>query len=441
MPISKRRLAVRGIRDALKIVCFCLPVISALPVYSLEFDGVELRGLNLTSGGTVDISRLNAYHIGWYENIYPRGMYKNNKTHIVYHCYNYDTCLRTYDHQTRQWQTPLLVGSNSIGGFENSHGNPAVLVDDQNNVHVFYGAQQTALKYSRTTTPGDTRTLTPRPVIGDNITYPQPLQLSNGTIFLFHRSAGHGEDYTLRTSADHGNTWSAASPLIEAPGVWYAFSSKGQGDKIHVAFHLYNSEGTANYPREDVYYMYRKPSDGKWYNINNQLVTLPITTIEYADANLKIYDSNGIHTDLDRVRETSDGTIYIGWIEDHSYKFLIHNTYGWQPVRELAFPSEPPLNQADFEVDTSGGSPKIKLYLSIKGGEIARYESTDLGVTFTKTIAQLSPSIHAKKVRVPMIIDDHPPDAELIYYTATNKNEEGALFVWGNTGYILNQAP
>lgn len=230
-------------------------------------------------------------------------------------------------------------------------------------------------------------------------------------------------------------------PMIKAPGVWYGFTSKGQNDKIHAVFHLYNTSGSANYPREDIYYMYRNPKDGKWYNINGQQITLPITSIEYAEKNLKIYDSNGIHTDLDRVRENSSGYLFIGWIEDKSYKFLIHNGSRWEPVRSLNFPGEPPLNQADFTVEDGW---RIKLYLAVKGGEISLYESTNLAGTFTRKIPQLSGSaLHSQKVRVPMIVDNYAPDAELIYYTAWEKEKYTPvpMFVWGKDGFILNQEP
>ena len=387
------------------------------------------------TGGTVD-PKQNAYHTSWYENIYPRAMYKNGKTFITYHCYNFDTCARAYNNQTKTWEKPVWVGTNSIGGFANSHGNPAVFVDHTGQVHVFYGAQQTSLKYSRTTTPGDLRTLKAQPAIGTNITYPQAMELSDGKIWLFHRSAGAGYDFCYRTSADGGKTWSSTVQLINSSEVWYGFASKGQNDKIHMVFHVYNRVGTANYPRENVYYMYRNPTDGKWYNINDKPVTVPITTQDYANANCRIYNSNGIHTDLDRVRETVNGNLYIGWIEDHSYKMLVHNGTSFEPVRSLSFPDEPPLNQADFWVENNF---KIKLYLSVKGGEIGLWESTDQGANWTKKVAQLSGTVHPKKVRVPMVIDDHPPEEEVIYYTATDKYEEGKMYMWGPNGYILKQ--
>jgi hypothetical protein len=415
-----------------------LLVITVGSIHALNFSGLQLKGLNATDAGsnTPSTARLQVHHIGWYENIYPRAMYHDGKTYAVYHCYNYDTCLMMYDHTQKQWKTPVYVGSNNIGGFTNSHGNPAVLVDQQGQVHVFYGAQQTALKYSRTTVPGDIKTLTPQTPIGDNITYPQALELSNGTIFLFHRSAGYGEDIVFRTSSNHGASWSDRTVLFKSPGVWYGFASKGQNDKIHAVFHVYNTVGTANYPRENIYYMYRDPQDGNWYNIDGNPVTLPITSIEYAENNLKIYNSNGWHTDLDRVREDAKKRLYIGWIEDHSYKLLVRNGSSWEPVRALTFPDEPPLNQADFDITSD---LRIKLYLAIKGGEIGLYESTDLGRTFIKTIPQLGGTIHPRKVRVPIIVDQHASDAEVIYYTAKDKYEQGALFVWGDKGFVLKQ--
>ena len=119
-------------------------------------------------------------------------------------------------------------------------------------------------------------------------TYPQFVQMDDGTIYLFYRHGSHRRDWAvLKHKAQ------PADPTVH--DAWYAWFGKGMGDTI-VAQYVYHPCATnPNHTNErtNVYFMNMNAKDGAWTNIRGERLTVSVTK-EYADQKTRVLNS-GAH--------------------------------------------------------------------------------------------------------------------------------------------------
>ena len=123
----------------------------------------------------------------WYNEIMPRGYYKNNKTYFCWQGDNYDPYVMMFDHTTNVWMGPVKCGDNSLRWEDNkdSHGNPCIFVDANNYIHIFYGCHVSPLKHTKSNSAEDITSWTEQTVVTDYATYPQVFSMSDGTVYIY----------------------------------------------------------------------------------------------------------------------------------------------------------------------------------------------------------------------------------------------------------------
>jgi hypothetical protein len=271
-----------------------------------------------------------------YVGVYPGAYYYNGKTYIVWQGVALDPYIDCYDHPTGTWHGPVKIGTNPLG--DDAHGGPSVIVDDSGYIHVFYGCHGTAVKHAKSTNTEDISSWTAQSDIGSVVTYPQPINDSSGTLWLFTRETVDAEEY-YRKSTD----WATPYEIIETDNtddVIYAGNPEydaGNG-RAHLIWTYRDATVGKNI---NLYHAYLELSDGHMYSMAGTNLGTSINLSE-ADAYCKIvsYTSDWVNY-RNRVHIDGNGyphVIYMrleasnGW---HAY-CLAWNGSAWDSQVEIA---------------------------------------------------------------------------------------------------------
>jgi hypothetical protein len=366
-------------------------------------------------------------------------IYYNGKTYIAYFGVSDDPYIITYTHLTGEWSSAVQIGTNPLSNLDD-HGQPSLLIDLDGYIHCFFGSHITAQKYAKSDNPEDISAWTQMTdPIADLATYPQPIQLSNGTIYLFYRHLVSASNSTWRyiTSVDGGSNWSE-SVTVFAHGFAYWYFIKGTGDIIHAVGTKLTGDTTLS-NRENVYYTYFNGTN--WKNISGTNLSLPIATT----ADLLAYDSGDNWTIWASVSCDSFNNPYIfftlGYTEEvdgdgiFNYSILKYNS-GWQLI-DIGVASG---NSGDGAIAIDVRSQTvIDIYLVTgeadgeAGGNIEKWNSIDSGVTWSKsqTILKgrhISPKIVINAQDNARLFASEFAGSDILF---TNKG-----YLWGDSGFI-----
>lgn len=165
-----------------------------------------------------------AHPIAYYNYVIgPRGYHHDGVTYLAYQAGGADRYLDplvvAYDHDEGTLTGPVRVGSNPLSAVDDSHGNPALIVDDSGYVHVIYGGHGSyrgEQRHAVSTRPGSIESWNHLDAVPAETTYPQLITLDDGRIVLFQRGPGanHGADWTYQISSDDGRTFSEPTRLL-----------------------------------------------------------------------------------------------------------------------------------------------------------------------------------------------------------------------------------
>ena len=227
----------------------------------------------------------------------PSAQFFKGKTYIAYPDADYDPAVICFDHASQSWSKPVKVGRNPLAAEKDSHGNPALLIDKAGTLHIFYGSHTGPMQYARSARPENIEHWQAMPAPAPKATYPQVMQMSDGTIYLFYRAGGHCDNWVYRTTRN-GDKWSEPTAVLRGippRDAWYASFVKGPGDTVHVGFvykddsNLRKAPGPEFTQRYDAYYMQRR-ADGAWVNAAGAALTLPVAKGQ-AHEQCLVYDS------------------------------------------------------------------------------------------------------------------------------------------------------
>lgn len=234
-----------------------------------------------------------------------------------------------YDVADESWVGP--VKASEFGLEADAHGNPALVIDGQGHLHIFYGCHGGPMRHTRSAWPYDVGSWVEQAPPTPRATYPQTMRMADGTLRLFYRAGGHMEPWSLRTSSDDGRTWSEAEKIIEMRldppdrlAAAYCQFFPGAGDNTIHCFWNHKDDNAARvtdarkHPwrplkykglheavyRYNVYYVHRG-ADGVWRNAADLPVRLPVSKLE-ADTKCLVYDSGDEFSFVGGTRQAVD---------------------------------------------------------------------------------------------------------------------------------------
>jgi len=123
----------------------------------------------------------------------PRAIHYVNAYNRIYFTWlkgspDWDIYVKYYDWETGNYSAEVKVTDSPIS---DDHGAPAIIIDDDGYIHIFYDAWHTDLRYRRSTNPEDITSWTSSSVIANYATYinARIVTVNNvRTIYVFYRS-------------------------------------------------------------------------------------------------------------------------------------------------------------------------------------------------------------------------------------------------------------
>ena len=320
--------------------------------------------------------------------------YYNGKTYIVYQGDNDDPYITAYNHATEVWQNPVKIGTNPLSNGD-GHGCPCILIDNAGYIHCLWGAHTGTVQYAKSTNAEDITLWTAKSSPADG-TYFSLMQLSDNKIYLFYRAGGDGANWHYRSSTNNGDTWNAATDLLDGDGgsgdgFAIGVFRKGASDIIHCI----GNKGTSNANRQNVYYLYFNGTN--WKNIGGDNLTIPILP----EASILAYDTGEDWSVLPTFHSDSSNNVKIAFQLGHTdnpinggagvfnYKFLYHNGSDWV-ITDIGVAGDHHADCVGGVISSDDGNT-ITVYLvsggiaGTMGGNIEEYKSINGGTTWSNT--------------------------------------------------------
>lgn len=222
--------------------------------------------------GVGDSLHVNATHM----RNNPGAYYFNDRVYMAYTVRGDNknaVDLIVYDADSKSIEGPVRIADLLSNPTEeqNEHRAPIVLVDMDGYIHLVYGAHggNMNLFYRRSVSPEDISAFTPETTIdtGSN-TYPNILQLADGSIYVFSRVTDSGSwELSYYRSTDGGQTWSGEQRFVNSEG-WVAYhgamTAGPDGNSIHVVWHWFTHALTGVDRYQDVLYTWSDDGGQTW---------------------------------------------------------------------------------------------------------------------------------------------------------------------------------
>lgn len=384
----------------------------------------------------------------------PSAIYQGDKTYVTWQGTGFDAFIAYYDHTLQRWSSGYFVGDTAISN--DSHGAPAMIIDDAGYFHIFYGTHTGNLLHAKSTNSLDITSWTAQSAAANSATYPQAIKFSTGVIYLFYRAGFlHTGDWVYETSADNGATWSAETNLIDgvAPETaYYCYFRKGAGDDIHVGF-LYKDDDTPGtqeaHQRYNIYYMH---FDGtNWNNINGVAQTLPLSKAN-VDANCLVRNSGANHTEIPTLDVDAANNPYLLYLEgsgfSYDYKFASWNGAAWV-ITDTTADTDHLFDAYALDVKSStimdmyivtGGTAGTggDTNFDDRGGNIEKWTTSNGGTTWSRISTIISNSDTGDIYNSPMIVNDYNSNAIVVFseWTNTFTDFTNKIYLYGDSGFV-----
>lgn len=235
---------------------------------------------------------------------YPASLYDGDKTWVAWEAWGGTgrvAKVAGYDNATGYWTDIYGVGANPL--VDDDHGPPAICIDDEGHLHVFYGNHNTDQRYSSTqypvASPGAGSLWAIRDPIAGAYAYPHPVAVGSDIYLFVRKFVGSGTyDLYLRKTATLASgvaTWNSEVAVVSfgASTRFYMGTVLKSGSDIWIVATKGAEPDTA---REHVYLFVYDTATGEVKNHDDSFSvasgSLPVDLAE-ADANYRLFTHSG----------------------------------------------------------------------------------------------------------------------------------------------------
>jgi len=338
------------------------PTIGDRPaLYQCDLKKMPLHQPGITAFGNTGISQpFNFIN-------YPSALCYNGVTYIVFQGDSLDPYAISYTHSSDTWATAVKIATNPLGN--DDHGAPAICIDDNDKLHVFYGCHNTVMKHALADAAESIAAWTVQAdVTGADATYPKCVS-SGANIYLFYRKnvAAEHRKVCLKVSADNGANWGAETDVIDfATGTWiYPGHTELDAAKIHIAW-CYLDRSVDR--RVNIYHAYYNTADSKMYAMDGTDLGTTIDKTE-ADANCLVVDTGTDETNHPSLHVDGSNNPWIIYIQgvSGSNEFTFYHTRwtgaAWSTPVAITT-TDDQFNFADFIITST---TNVDAYVIAKG--------------------------------------------------------------------------
>ncbi|MEC3980173.1 BNR-4 repeat-containing protein [Amycolatopsis sp. H20-H5] len=337
----------------------------------------------------------------------------SNKTFISWSGQAADTYVQAYDHRTGAWTAPKRIAAGESG----SHNYPTMVEAADGHLLIIRGMHNTRTVISRAPRAHslDGTWTETEVAAGDAASYPMPVKLADGTLYVFYRETTNQVDPAANTdfrpmkyivSKDSGKTWQNSVQLTGKPR---AFGSSGRADhldEIYVGQLRYQREtgriqfvytlaggGPDQHKHDvyhrDVYYLSFDPRSLHFFSAAGRDLGTQVDDQEQ-EQYLKVADTpielpGGVKSPdyILQVGSQSDGKPFVTWFQfdtagaphDHAAAWTGRKWESREVATGLRLREIEPLGHNVWRVyATRDGLPDIETYL-LTGGRVWKAES------------------------------------------------------------------
>ncbi len=171
----------------------------------------------------------------WFNSQYS-SLYHDGYTYFCFADNSGKIKFKSFNEKTGQFSDEITLKD---FGVPDDHSSPGMVLLQNNELLIFYSLHSSPL-FVRNASVADLTSWGSEVVVeSGNASYPQPLQTSNGQVWVFYRlsSTSFNQPFVYRTSTDNGASWSNYTEVGRSPtnDEWfYGWVSKGSDDSIHV---------------------------------------------------------------------------------------------------------------------------------------------------------------------------------------------------------------
>jgi len=413
---------------------------------SAQYKWSEYSGkLTHTQHFAEDASPLGVHGI-----IGPQAWHRNGRTYVAYQGVKSAPHVACYDHEKKVWLKTVPVGVNPIG-HRDSHGAPAMIVDKEGYIHIFYGSHAGKQLYAKSVRPDDHTEWIAMPHAARSMTYPMPTLLSDGTIVLIARAGFHKAPWIEKSTIDGGKTWQNARSILDfrPHGAYCSVTPGTDGKSIHMAFclqekldldrramRLVKSLKHVWDERNHSFYIFRD-AEGVWRNIEGEKLPMPLS-LKTAHEKCLVYRGDWPHHgNVTYIGVTPKNRPCLAWLDGELPKeredwlidrvqYTVKSAYydgtnkKWQvsdiTTTDNIFDSPSAIFPDDHgNVDVyliAGGSFETD---SKRGGDVQHWRSTEHGTNWKK-VKDVHTFAHTGDLYVsPRPVVDAHPDGKIIF--------------------------
>jgi hypothetical protein len=230
-------------------------------------------------------------------------LYESGTTWVAWEAWNGTNRvaeLTGYDHTTGYWQDKTVVGISTL--VDDDHGLPAICLDHEGHLHVFYGSHDTSQRHSSSIEPvaDDSARWRVNADITGEYSYPHPVVVGSSIYLLARKNITASTKRTLvlrKTSALSAGvaTWGSEITLVDldTDSRFYMGTAVAVGTDIHI---VATRGDWADTVRQHVYYFVYDTVTGavKNHDASSSVASgsLPVTLAQ-ANASFRLFTHSG----------------------------------------------------------------------------------------------------------------------------------------------------
>lgn len=356
--------------------------------------------------------------------------YYNGTTYVAYMTHGYFIKVVSYDHETNNWSSPVTIVKAKI----NTHSSPVLVVAENGTINIFYGCHD-EFYHNFSAEPENITAWSAGDQPFSYTTYPKPVRMSNGTIYLFGHHTGtviqeNSLSYCISTT--NGTSWSSPVHLanfsVQNIAPYCPAVAMDSDDDIHVAFEDYGIDRP-----ESMYYFRYDSVNATWEAHNGTELTLPISNTSYCTF-IADFTSDTLSHIVD-IAVNSDGSplILYGDADDYRVALIDGTTYS---LINTGRDSRWDTGRLHYVNDTFYRAYLIRHGVGNetfgdRGGDVFIYESWDDGASWslferatTSNYTNYDPKPVVNGVSEVQFIwhGDIGPNCDLMYYNQTQES-------------------
>lgn len=386
--------------------------------------------------------------------IHPQALHHEGKTFVAYQGVELAPEITAYDHEQQEWSPIVTIGPNRLMevAYNDTHGAPALTIDADGRLHVFWGSHGTPQQYARSLRPGNISAWELMPDLHPDLTYPQPMTMADGSIRVFARKGVWPNPFLEFHSTDGGDTWSDPVEVIDflPSGVYARFTPGADRKTVHVTFVHQNVVNKPEWLHRRRCFYAMRDAEGAWRNAAGERLEGPITLETAVEKCLVATMEPPRHSNHAALGVDENDQPYLLYLDGHDGRF-VHKFAEWDAQAQAWDISS--ISETDHHFDNNAAifasAEAVDVYLvaggvgmgeSLRGGDIEHWRRTRGEREWRRVERVLTAEAADGPLYGPQAVRDGVEEARVLFCTYPLPDDEPSfderIYLYGGNGFV-----